>query len=76
MSGLRPAAFKTFIVDNLHNLNDSETFISLDAVSHYPSVPLELALEVIDNFPRKCWLCIDNLWSSVNEFEKCLRFAP
>ena len=62
-------------LDNLKNLNDSETFISLDVVSLYPSVPLELALEVIDNFARKYWTRINNFGLSKDDFKKCLRFV-
>ena len=62
-------------LQNLQNLSNLDKFISLDVISLYPSVPLDLALEVVGNFARKYWSRIDNLGLDVGDFERCLKFV-
>ena len=59
----------------LNELDDSHVFISLDVVSLYPSVPLELALQEVDKFACEHWQSKDNLGLSPEDFGKCLKFV-
>ena len=56
-------------------LKNGSVFISLDVVNLYPSVPVNLAIEVISEFSKTHWCEIDNLGICVEQFLKMLKFV-
>ena len=61
-------------VRSLHNLNNTDVFISLDVISLYQNVPLETALNEVCDFASNYWSLIDNYNLTLEDFDKCIRF--
>jgi uncharacterized protein YaaR (DUF327 family) len=65
------------ILESLDNtlLNKNSTFISLDVVSLYPSIPLDYGIDSVVNFAEQHWYKIENMGLTISQFEKCLKFV-
>ena len=66
------------LIENLKTLsitpNSESTFISLDVISLYPSIPIQHGIEVVSDFLKTNWNRIDTLGFSFDDVLKCLKF--
>ena len=69
----------TEVIDKLsnldkHKLTKSETFVSLDVVSLYPSINLTFGIESVLELADEHWHEIDNWLLTIQDLRKCLTF--
>ena len=67
------------IIDILKNVDSSRvnpafTFISLDVVSLYPSIPIEFGLDSVSELAERHWSEVDTKGLTVEQLMNCLRF--
>jgi hypothetical protein len=58
----------------MQGLNSNLTFISLDVVALYPSIPLDYGIKATLEIAEKHWAKIDNFDLSIEELKRCLVF--
>lgn len=56
------------------NFDCEQTFISLDVVSLYPSIPLDFGINCALEFAECHWDKIDNIGISIEQLKTALRF--
>ena len=64
-------------LDNLkcEKVDSNYTFISLDVVNLYPSVPIDTAIQVVSDFAKTHWSLIDNFGISPEQFTSMIKFV-
>lgn len=50
------------------------TFVSLDVINLYPSIPLDFGIETTIAFAKQHWQNIENFGLTVAQLESCLKF--
>ena len=60
---------------NASGLDSSDTFISLDVISLYPSIPIADGIQAVLDVANAHWDEIDSLGLSPNDLQRCLTFV-
>ena len=60
---------------NSNDIAENSTFISLDVVNLYPSVPIDRAICVISDFAKNHWTDIDNFGITPDQFISMIKFV-
>ena len=67
------------LIDELKNLkiehNSPCTFVSLDVINLYPSIPIRHGIEVVSDFLKKHWNDINTYSLTYNDVVNCLKFV-